>query len=248
MTASAALTTTVRIPFWAGGHEDTPLSASIVYVEKGDKTTVAIERKYFPGFNTKSSATTTETWALIGSTSVEHVFTSSDVEGMGDFTASTACEVPTSTTGHCTTSFGGEYFKGGYCSFLKYTTPFTTTITPDGGSPYTETYDAGTMFSAYDSDEIREWCTGKGDAPKDLSVSTTSVKATDTVTLTLVITAGEEKLTATTGATPNKTGPEPTGTQTKSGEANTPENTGAAAVNVVPVLSGLGAAVAAFML
>lgn len=256
MTASAALTTTIRGPFFGG--DDETYTASLIGVEKPDRTTIALEMTYQPGFDTSvAPETETQTLTWFGSTRIEAISSTSDIEGMGPLSVKIQCDMPTKGDGACTYSYGGDYFKNNYCA--SYTGIVTETYTEeyDGTtSIYEETYDYRSMFTSagIEVDAILDMCTGNGKIPKELAVFTETLSKSDMSTATVVITAGDEKLRATAGATPNGNGPEPTGTQvevespSKTGAAGAPESTGAAVLNAVPALAGLGAAVAAFML
>lgn len=236
--------------------EDETFRASIVGVGKPDKTTVALEMTY-SGFDEEDIFTTTETYTWYGSTKIEAVSSTSDMEGRGALSVSVKCDMPKSGSGGCTYSYGGDYFKGGYCEDIgRYTGVVTETYTSveDGTtSLYYETQDYRSLISeGGDIDLILDMCTGDGKIPDELAIRTETLAGSNIGTATLIITAGEEKLKATAGATPNGNGPEPTGTEGGSpsgtAAAGAPDNTGAAALNAVPALAGLGAAIAAFML
>lgn len=98
--------------------------------------------------------------------------------------------------------------------------------------------------------EVREWCTKEGaEPPSSEAIHTFTRDADYFATYEFIITAGEEKLRATTGAGPTGTDAKPTGTGASgTGPADATE-TGAAVPmkTMAPLVAGLGAAVAVFL-
>jgi hypothetical protein len=97
-----------------------------------------------------------------------------------------------------------------------------------------------------------DYCSAGSDAPVPSSVlQFNEVLPRDSfVNYEIIITAGEEKLSATTGGAVTTSGPEPTGPQTSNqGPAASETGNGASAPmrTMVPALAGLGAAAAVFL-
>ena len=102
-------------------------------------------------------------------------------------------------------------------------------------------------------DGIPRWCTGRTTDPSGRYVRTRTLDRTDIRTYQVVITAGQEKLSATQGVSGTLSGPVSTGSggvAASTGSAATPQATNAAApmVTMGPKVMGLGVAVAAMVL
>jgi hypothetical protein len=214
-----------------------------------------------------------ETLTLKGSTWFESNSATS-YPGEGDYTISVGCSIPASRGNGqrpvCTYSQNGAYLVSQYCSdYSSYSEPstehYTYTYTSEDGTESTETVTETYNYQSL----VPDMCTeGASALPEDIAVATQKLDWSDVDAITVVVTAGEEKLTATAGASPSNTGArftgitgtaQPTGTGAArqggsptgpSGVPAAPEETGAAAPlrTFAPALAGLGVAMAALVL
>jgi hypothetical protein len=271
-TVAAEITTSIRLPSGPTGGDKYQYSASVVAVD-GDKTTMAIAMA-FDGEIEYSSAMT-ETITIGGSTWLESSYITS-MKDDADYSYSVGCSLPANTRESltCTYSENGAYLVSAYCE--------TESI---WGAPSTETYEytyttdefgpasVETIVETYGGDvsNMPDICTsGASTFPESIAVQTVTLKGTYARYMDVVVTAGEEKLGASAGATPTSSGARSTGsatgtssvsftTSTASGSGSStaptdapaaPESTNAAApmITMAPALAGLGVAMAAFVL
>lgn len=274
-TATAQLTTSVRFP--AGPPDaaamDYLFAGSVVAVD-GDKTTMAMAMT-FDGDDEgiEWSGGMTETVTFDGSTWMETQYTTS-MEAKDDYSYSFGCNMPANTRESltCTYSENGPFIVSTYCESLSSyygdsTQTYLYTYSSDEFSPGTvetviETYDFG-------SSEIPDYCTNGGSIfPESMAIQTIELSGTNARYIDVVVTAGQEKLGASAGATPTSSGARSTATDgtvfttfiSSTGQNGSPtgptdvpaapENTNAAApmVTLAPALAGLGVAMAAFVL
>lgn len=270
-TASASVTTSIRMPGPNYGEAaDYSYLGSVVGVN-GDKTTLALEYDFGTTSDYFGHNYEAETYTLIGGTRIEGRTSTADIGDGGDFTASVGCDVPSTGKATCTYSENGAYLASMYCSNVKeYATPVTTTYaytyTSDEYGPattetYVETYGGLDDFPSYLEPYIEFCSTGGSALPEEIAIATETFKPKYVQNYQVIITAGEEKLKATAGSTPSNSEAKPTGTATgtaatgtatsATGSTDAPqaEFTGAAAPMraLAPALAGLGAAMAAFM-
>lgn len=254
--AAAQLTTSMWMPS-SYDPSEVGFYGSVVDVKDG-KTTVALQ---FDDDTDMDSIyvydNTPETITIQGSTWFESVATTTERFEEGDMTYSIGCSVPARSRAKptCTYSMGGELAYKSYCSdYSSYTDAYTSTYeytyTADEWYPETvETYIRTVDYRTY----IPEECSSGSTLPEDIAVQTVTMSRGYIETYQVVITAGEEKLSATAGSAPQGTGAQATNGTITGGTptANAPQNTGAAApmVTQAPLLAGLGvAAMAVFAL
>jgi hypothetical protein len=262
--AAAQITTSVWLPSSPYSPDDTNFQASVIAAE-GDHVTMAISLNVEDSYAGES---TIETVTFHGSTSFENIVTYSDSEYgyEGEATVSYGCSKEADRP-VCAFSSNGPAVWSEYCAdFSDYRTAYTTTETYTFDSPSSvveqvQTYD--------NSDLIPDFCLTGSLLPESYAVMSMSMKGTKFETYPITITAGEDKLSATAGATPTNSRASatttPTGsvtpTVTPSGSNSTvpsssptapnapAEQTGAAApmLTLAPALAGLGALVAALL-
>ncbi|KAF2271641.1 uncharacterized protein EI97DRAFT_262528 [Westerdykella ornata] len=229
-TASAELTTSIRLPFGGDATTEEAYLGSVVGVD-GDKTTMVIEYND----TEMTDAVPKQTMTLHGTTSVEIVMNS--LGNIQDATYSLGCDMKDKVTASCVLSQWGDGLVKEYCGSVtmltqpaptntEITTTYKTTVT-ENGKVLTETV----TETFYFGDEDLSFCTpGVSELPKELSYREQKEKIGD---VKFIITAGEEKLSATAGAKPtDSAAPSTTG----SGFKTTTTPTGSAA------LSGSGTA------
>jgi hypothetical protein len=173
------------------------------------------------------------------------------------------CEIPTAPANAqpaCTMSYGGALAQYVECdtdegSIQQASTSYDTTLYTYSGRG---TYSAGveTVTETYifgpNSNSAPSWCSDESYFPSSGYVSVTSVKREDFASYQVVITAGAEKLSATAKASasvtsPSATGSSATGSKTSASVATASKAAAAPMMTVGPVVVGLGAAFAAFV-
>ncbi|CAO2655757.1 Nn.00g045600.m01.CDS01 [Neocucurbitaria sp. VM-36] len=167
---------------------------------------------------------------------------------------------PSETTANvtCTASYGSEIaslFRCNTQSRPSSTGYYTQTHTYSGRATYSAGVETITRSFIYGPDtRIKpDWCTDELKFPEGGYVSSFPVERKNFATYQVVITAGEEKLDATQGASATFSSATPTGSQASTGPSGSvagPQETGAAAplARVGPVMVSLGAAAACFVL
>ncbi|KAF2683696.1 hypothetical protein K458DRAFT_418683 [Lentithecium fluviatile CBS 122367] len=256
--AAASITTSIWLPGSPSDSENYEFKASVVGAE-GDQVTLAVQID--DGYYTDS----TETITFHGSTAFENVVTTTDSYGdyEGDLTISYGC----SKQGNrpvCVYSSNGPVAWSSYCEmYTDYTDVVTSTMTYTYDSPASTVEQVETISF---NDVIPGFCRTGSLLPESYAINTVSVRASQVQTYAITITAGEEKLSATAGATPTNSGASatttgnvtPTGSPSGSNStipASSPTTGGpaqqtsnaAAMVTVAPALAGLGALVAALL-
>ena len=256
--AAAQVTTKIWLP-GSPGEDDYQFQASIIGAD-GDDVTMAIEMSGDDYYGS------TETVTYHGTTSFENIITTSDSYGSykGDLTVSYGCS-KRGDTPRCTYSYNGPVAWSSYCEdYTSYTAVITETSTYTYDSPpstveQVETYD-------YRS-QIPSFCLSGSVLPDEYAIETLSLEDSEVATYAVTITAGEEKIGATAGASPTNSGASPTKsnssvkpTSSPSGSNSTSptgtptppaeqSSTGAAAPmkTLAPAIAGLGALVAALL-
>jgi hypothetical protein len=264
--AAAQVTTSIWLPGAPYGEDNIAFQASVVNVD-GDAVTMAI------GMDSEEYLSASETVTFHGSTAYENVITTSDSYGdyEGDLTVSYGC-TKDGNKPVCTYSYNGPVAWSSYCEdYTSYTKVVTSTQTYTYDSPEStveqiETYDY--------RDQVPDFCLTGSVLPDKYAINTVEADDTDVQTYAVTITAGENKLSATAGATPtgsaasstkktgtasatptpsggsgnNSTGPASSGSPSPS-SAPVEQSTGAAAPmkTLAPALAGLGALVAALL-
>lgn len=256
--AAAQITTSMWLPI-PYGSDDYDFQASIVGAD-GDRVTMAIEDA--------SSAGPTNTITFHGSTSFENIITTSDSYGdyEGDMTVSYGCSKRRGTP-VCVVSSNGPVVWSAYCAdYTSYVTTETYTFdSPPSTVEQVATYDY--------LDSMPDFCSTGSLLPERYAVQTISASDADEAylgTYAVTITAGEQKLSATAGATPSNTpasstpsrsttptnslssSPTNSGSNSSVPSPTTPaqQSTNAASApmkTVAPILAGMGAFVAAVM-
>jgi hypothetical protein len=271
-TATAQYTTYIRIPSGPpDGSADYDYEASVVAVE-GGKTTLVMAVNYNDEDGIVYSGMS-ETITFDGSTWMETSFTTSMAED-NDYAYSFGCSMPVNTRSDvaCTYSQNGPYIVSQYCEeYSSYAVGTTETYLYTYTSDLSGPESVETIIETYDGilSDIPDYCTeGASTLPESVAVQTVEMSGTDARYVSVVVTAGQDKLGATAGATPSNTGARPTGTTatgletvfTQSGQSGSPtgptdapaapENTNAALpmVTIAPALAGLGVAMAALVL
>lgn len=267
--AAAEITTSIRLPNGPPGYDDYKYAGSVVAVD-GDKTTMAVAITVDNDEGIQYSAIT-ETITMGGSTWIESSFTTAMKED-ADYSYSFGCSMPANTRQSltCTYSQNGAYLVSDYCSTESSwaepkTATYEYTYTADEFGPES----VQTVIETYggDTSNMADFCTaGASTFPESIALQTVTLKGTYARFTDLIITAGEDKLGASAGATPTTSGARATGTESVSFTTSTasgtgsstaptdapanPENTGAAApmVTMAPALAGLGIAMAALVL
>lgn len=256
--ASAQLTTSI----WAFngiGTEKVGFYGSVVNANSTHTTLVLV---YDNGTDTTNYGTAAQTWT-IGPTfweqSTTHRYANHRTESDSqpdDEKYKLRCEVQTSTDAipTCTASYGrvaGAAFQCQTGDGPERTVFFTRTHTYSGRG----TYSAGVetivqAFTVKPRSDTADWC-DQDTFPATYTGTVTSgtFAHSDIGTYQVVITAGQEKLNATTGASATLSSAQPTGSQAQSGSAAATFTGAAAPMKTVgPAVVGLGAAMAAFVL
>ncbi|KAF2652944.1 hypothetical protein K491DRAFT_27822 [Lophiostoma macrostomum CBS 122681] len=267
--AAAQITTSFWMPYPALDSGEAGYVGSVIDVD-GGKTTLRIEYDDDTDTDAYYYNDTPQTITLQGSTYYEEYLTTTDSYYGLDYTWSIGCSHGASTRAqpHCTESSNGGYIYSAYCDYYtSYTEAYTTTdlytySSDSYGPATTETFVETYNPSSY----IPDFCTESGAStiPESLATTSETLSASYVETYQLVITAGEEKLSAAsssssgsgsssatttgTGAQSGATGAsqsQPTGTASQA-----PDGTGAAMpmITRAPVMAGLGLAVAALAL
>ncbi|KAF2194620.1 hypothetical protein K469DRAFT_706094 [Zopfia rhizophila CBS 207.26] len=226
-----------------------------------DKERVTLALTYDNDTDTRYIArydNTPKTITLAGSTYFESVATTTDSEER-DMTVSLACSMTSGARARptCTISTGGKavydmYCEERYSGYEDYTTTYRRTYTADEFGPATtQTYIRTYNYGSY----IPSYCKSGSTLPASLAVSTVTLGRSVVQTYQAIITAGEEKLAATTGGVVSNNSAQPTGSNavaTGSGGTSSPTGTaaaaaagtGAAAPMMTPAAALAGAAVA----
>jgi hypothetical protein len=269
--ATASITTTVHIPSVWNKEIDFSLVGSVVAVD-GDATTLMV--KYDDRADCSSYQNNPEaTWTFYGKTGFEDSGSTTDTDGLGPSTAHVKCNMPSSHLGSatCTYSNNGRFRVSVHCSWAsRYATPDVETYTrsyySDEDGParietQTSTYDRRSMYP----EDFYEFCkTGSGGSvlPENVAISTGTFPYQMIGKLQVDITAGEEKLPATAGATPTNSEAKPTAEPTRPSSCDAPSRNSAGPVlpstsapasdaalirAAVPALAGLAVAIAAFV-
>lgn len=263
--AAAAITTTVMMPSNLDS-EEVGYYGSVVGAENGKTTLALVYDNDTDTDNLYRIRSWPNTFTFQGSTSFEAVYTTSESFEQGDMTISVGCSVPAKTRAKptCTYSTNGALAYKSMCSpYSTYTDVYTTTYeytysSDRYGPESTETYVETVDYRSY----IPSFCTEGTTIPESYAVDTMTLSRSRINEFQVVITAGEEKLSATAGSSASGSGPAPTGTGAQgtagngtsptgpSAAASAPINTGAAMpmITAAPMLAGLGAAVAALVL
>jgi hypothetical protein len=259
-TATAQLTTSLRLP--VGMEEGFECTGSVVAVDEG-RTTLAVTMTYsYDDMGEPMSESYTETLTWEGSTRVGSVFTTAMEDDL-PISYSMGCELPANTRSDvtCTHSQNGpgvvSMICGDYVGQEAVTETTLYTYTSDELGPAS----VETVIYTYgmDEDDAPDFCTGSATTlPESYAMETMTMPGTAAPYIDIVITAGQEKLGATAGASITGTGPRPTGTAQDNAEQKgtptgnvpaAPEDTGNAApmITMAPALA-IGAAMAAFVL
>jgi len=271
-TAAAAQTITTSIWLQSGESPEESLSSltfygSVIGASK-DRTTIALDLdETFTGFQLPGQDLNTVT--IGGLTYVEaHLTTSVSIPGeKGDATLGVTCTQATTADARpvCTMSAGGNLPFLQYCAGYGTRNPITYVQTyTEAGSSSTDTVTYTQTISADIGDQEPDFCS-EGKLPESLAIEVSTAEATESFgTYALVLTAGVEKLSATTKAGASSTGPTPTGsasgtrttgsagpeqTGSSSGTAaGAPANTGLAAPMMTPAAALAAVAMAALVL
>jgi hypothetical protein len=257
--AAAQITTSIWLPA-PYGVEDYTFKASVIASE-ADAVTMAIDMKV----DGEDIASTADIITFHGTTAFENIITTTDAYGdyEGDLTVSYGCTKQRSGP-VCAYSYNGPVAWSSFCEdYTSYTTVITSTVTyGDLEEVVTEDY----------RDQVPSFCLSGSVLPEEWAIETASAEDIDVQTYAVTITAGEEILGATAGATPTNSAASPTKsssetpartpTSSGSGSASSPsgspsgtpsppaeQSTGAAAPmnTLAPALAGLGALVAALL-
>ncbi|KAF2466345.1 uncharacterized protein BDR25DRAFT_306166 [Lindgomyces ingoldianus] len=263
---AASVTAQITTSMWMPGGNDDEVGfyGSVVAADNNGKTTLAImydndtDPSYYSHYkNNPQTVTIGETW-------FESVVTTTANFYEGDMTVGLTCEVEMATRAKptCTYSMGGKAPFSSYCEdYSTYTEVYTTT------QLYTYRTGVRTYIQTYDESEyIPSFCLTGSTLPKSIAIQTIALSRSMIGTYQLVITAGQEKLAATTGATPTVSGAQITGLSTATSSSTSAVNTGAASspngtasapplgtgaaasiMTMAPALAGLGAAIAVFL-
>jgi hypothetical protein len=264
--AAAQVTTSFWLPSMDVAPEDVNFQASVVGADGKDVTlAISIDGEDFGG------AETMETVTFHGSTAFETVSTITDYDSdyAGDMTVSYGC-TKSGNSPVCSYSSNGPAVWSSYCAdYSEYMTVLTTTSTYTFDSPSSVVEQVETQDYR---DMVPDFCLTGSLLPESYAINTLSVGRTDIETYAVTITAGEELLSATAGATPTTSGAsattKSTGSATPTASSSSPsgsstgnstvpapsptapvEQTAAAApmVTLAPALAGLGALVAALL-
>jgi hypothetical protein len=173
------------------------------------------------------------------------------------------CEIPTASANAqaaCTMSYGGALAQFIECntdegSVQPASTSYDTSLyTYSGRGTYSAGVETVTETYIFGPNTISapSWCSDESYFPSSGYVSVTSVKREDFASYQVVITAGAEKLSATAKASASVTGPSATGSSATGSTASVSVATASKAaaapiMTVGPVVVGLGAALAAFV-
>ncbi|KAF2873963.1 hypothetical protein BDV95DRAFT_592121 [Massariosphaeria phaeospora] len=266
--AAADMTTSLWLPSWqssGGSAEEIGYYGSVIGAD-GDRLTLAVV--YDDNTNTEALdilSNEPETITVGGSTYFEWSTTTTAPDSDLSFTISMECAVTSRDETVCTHSMNGPAYFSAYCEDFTYKTAAETVT-------YVESLDSDSVYSTvltYDNqDTLGNFCGTGSVLPENIAIDTVTMESSGASLYQVVITAGMDKLSATAGATPSSTGAKATGTSAESSSApasgsgasgsGTPQSsatapveaTGAAApvITMAPMLAGLGAAVAAFVL
>jgi len=172
----------------------------------------------------------------------------------GDWSYAGSCEKPTTATeAQCVVSYGPMIARGRCQTRVRSASAYTSLWTfNDPGTMGVETV-VRTMPGS-PTTPPPDWCTAGPDIT-EVSVPSSelvhSFSLSSLATYKLIVTAGEEKLRATTGGVASTPTVEPTGSQPPAdGSTPTPTSGSGAAAPVktmAPALAGIGAAVAMFL-
>lgn len=268
--AAAEVTTSMWLP-GPYSAEDVGYVASVIGAN-GDTVTMVLEyddETDFSSLGYYEYDNEPETITFHGSTSVENVVTTTDAFDGNELTISMGCEKKGSRgRAVCAYSSNGPAVYSSLCSYYSdYNEIVTSTEVYTFDNPSSEV----TQIETYDyRSYIPDYCLGSASTiPESELVQTMTMGSDYFETYQVVVTAGEEKLSATAGATPTDSAasatatgsgassgasftaaPSGSGSPTASQSSGAPEQTTNAApmVTVAPMLAGLGAAVAAFVL
>ncbi|KAF2247018.1 hypothetical protein BU26DRAFT_339781 [Trematosphaeria pertusa] len=270
--ATAEVTTSMWMPS-PYSSEEMGFYGSVVGAD-GDRLTLALT--YDNETNTESLGfydNSPETVTFVGSTSFEAVVTTADISDNTELTISLGCQARNRARPTCYYSSNGPAVYSSYCSeYLSYTDIITSTelytYPSDENNPETVV----TRVETYDyRDMIPDFCLSGSTIPESMLVETITMNRNYVAIYQIVITAGEQKLKATAGATLTNTAASVTAMVTgtaafqegaQSGSATSSptistvagvsgyveEINAASRVTLAPVLAGFGAAVAAFVL
>lgn len=167
------------------------------------------------------------------------------------------CEVPTSTdaSASCTATWGRVAAAFRVCQLQSPGPESTVYYTRTNTYGARGTYSAGTetivqTFTARPRTSTPDWCDDETYPSTFTGVQSTQTFRRDEFAMyQVIITAGQEKLNATAGASATLSSAQPTGSQAVSGSAvSTPTGAAAPMKTLGPAVIGLGAAMAAFVL
>ncbi|KAJ4288392.1 hypothetical protein N0V90_011627 [Kalmusia sp. IMI 367209] len=236
--------------------------ASVVGVSDG-KTTLALQFDNNTNLRTAGYEIDDEpnTMTFFGSSRFESVTTSTELFDGPELTVMYGCQL-TSGTYRRSSTVGAvcRYSSDGpavYSSFCGYYSDYTDVYTRTMEYTYDEPYSVVTETTTIDyRTRIPSYCESGSSLPDSVVANTYTIEKSEIATYQVVITAGEEKLSATAGATVSNGGAAITGTgaspnNVPTGTGGAPaEETGAAGavLPLHPALAGLGAAAMAFLL
>ncbi|KAF1954718.1 hypothetical protein CC80DRAFT_493506 [Byssothecium circinans] len=263
--AAATTTTSLWVPergYYSSSDNDfiENLKASVVG-KSGSNITLAVA--YEPETRTIGTTRTTvytysyagPTLTWIGSSSFQSISTNNRYES--DRTYALDCSLAETTKALCTRKTTGADMFSSYCSYYNryYTsTGYATTRVITYSNPPTRVTQIETRTPGIRG--VPSYCLSGSELPASLLTTTYTVRP---VTYPVILTAGEEKLSATAGSSPSGTGATPTaspngssgsGASPSSSGTPPPQNSNAAGpmVTFAPALAGLGAAAAAVFL
>jgi hypothetical protein len=265
--ATAQLTTSFWQPNIYLGTTKVGYYGSVIGVDK-DRTTIAI--KYDNNTNPEHFATDDVETITFASTLWE-AYTANirdlgrdTTSDRGNYAYNLACQKATSAraTPVCTISRGPGLAHDAACPatfrsiYPAITTTLIYTYSADvSGTAGIVTTTVETTLGGPPKSMDRPWCSGSsGSIPGSFVENEMTLEFYNAATYQLVITAGEEKLSATTGASAATPGPQATGSQAIGSQASSgltsTARTGAAMPmkTVAPALVVLSAAAAAFLL
>lgn len=233
--AAAEVTTSMWVPSPYSPSE-VGFYGSVVGVD-GERVTMAVKYNEETDLSTFGYEYSNEpqTITFIGSTSLESVITTTEPFNGGAFTMSMGCSMGS-----------GNRAKP------------TCYVSSNGPAVYSQ------YCSGLTQEETPDYCLSGSTVPSSIAVQTLPINRNDIQTLQIIITAGEEKLSATAGATVSTASPSATSAtssatvvqaqaQQTGASVSTPTSTavytGAAApmATMVPALAGIGAVAALFL-
>ncbi|KAF2824259.1 hypothetical protein CC86DRAFT_371634 [Ophiobolus disseminans] len=194
-----------------------------------------------------------------------NMFEATDRVGPGSSSNSTSndtnlvyrCDIPASppdAAPSCTVSYGPRLARQVQCqSLVSSRTSIVTQLHTYSGRL---SYSAGvetlvrTIIFGPNTRGFPSWCGDRSFVPSSGWTYPLTIKRADIGTYQLVITAGQEKLTATAGASASVSGATPTGSGAGAGAQSTGAGSTGAAMpmkTVAPMMAGFGVAVAAFL-